>query len=142
LNSFIEVYQSALDLYGLIHCRYILTSRGLHKIKNKFLNAEFGYCPRVMCERQIVLPIAMSEDLSISRVKVFCPKCEEVYVPRNRFVDIDGAYFGCSLPNIFFQTFPELIPKEKPIKYTPKIYGFKIFGMEGSKYEKNKNLNI
>lgn len=93
MNSFIEVYQSALDLYGLIHCRYILTSRGLHKIKNKFLNAEFGYCPRVMCERQIVLPIAMSEDLSISRVKVFCPKCEEVYVPRNRFVDIDGAYF-------------------------------------------------
>ena len=104
-----------------------------------------------MCERQIVLPIAMSEDLSISRVKVFCPKCEEVYVPRNRFVDIDGAYFGCSLPNIFFQTFPELIPKEKPIKYTPKIYGFKIFGEKGSKYEnktidkskggKNKNKN-
>lgn len=125
MNSFIEVYQSALDLYGLIHCRYILTSRGLHKIKNKFLNAEFGYCPRVMCERQIVLPIAMSEDLSISRVKVFCPKCEEVYVPRNRFVDIDGAYFGCSLPNIFFQTFPELIPKEKPIKYTQKFMDLK-----------------
>ena len=97
-----EIYQSALDLYGLIHCRYILTSRGLHKMKNKFLNAEFGYCPRVLCERQIVLPIAMSEDLSISRVKVFCPKCEDVYVPRNRFVDIDGAYFGCSFPSVFF----------------------------------------
>ena len=109
----------------------------MNKIKNKFLNAEFGYCPRVLCERQIVLPIAMSEDLSISRVKVFCPKCEEVYVPRNRFVDIDGAYFGCSLPSIFFQTFPDLIPKEKAVKYVPKIYGFKLFGMTGSKYEKN-----
>ena len=89
-------------------------------MKNKFLNAEFGYCPRILCERQIVLPIAMSEDLSISRVKVFCPKCEDVYVPRNRFVDIDGAYFGCSFPSIFFQTFPDLIPKEKPNKYIPR----------------------
>ena len=79
-------------------------------MKNKFLNAEFGYCPRVLCDRQIVLPIAMSEDLSISRVKVFCPKCEDVYVPRNRFVDIDGAYFGCSFPSVFFQTFPDPEP--------------------------------
>ena len=39
-------------------------------MKSKFLNAEFGYCPRVLCDRQIVLPIAMSEDLSISRVKI------------------------------------------------------------------------
>ena len=85
-------------------------------MKNKFLNAEFGYCPRVLCDRQIVLPIAMSEDLSISRVKVYCPKCEDVYVPRSRFVDIDGAYFGKSFPNIFFQTFPDLMPKEKMVR--------------------------
>ena len=50
-------------------------------MKHKFLNAEFGYCPRVLCDRQIVIPVAMSEDLSISRVKVYCPKCEDVYVP-------------------------------------------------------------
>ena len=98
-------------------------------MKNKFLNAEFGYCPRVLCERQIVLPIAMSEDLSISRVKVFCPRCEEVYVPRNRFVDIDGAYFGCSFPSIFFQTFPDLIPKDKAIRYQPKILNPNILGV-------------
>ena len=29
-------------------------------MKNKFLNAEFGYCPRVLCDRQIVLPIAIT----------------------------------------------------------------------------------
>ena len=91
-------------------------------MKNKFLNAEFGYCPRVLCDRQIVLPIAMSEDLSISRVKVYCPKCEDVYVPRSRFVDIDGAYFGKSFPNIFFQTFPDLLPKDKMVKYTLLIF--------------------
>ena len=106
-------------------------------MKNKFLNAEFGYCPRVKCERQIVLPVALSEDLSISRVKVFCPKCEEVYVPRGRFVDIDGAYFGCSFPGVFFQTYPNLLPKEKAVSYIPKIYGFKLYGLPGSKYVKN-----
>lgn len=30
--------------------------------------------------------------------------------------------------------FPELMPKG-PAKFVPKIYGFKIFGMRGSKYE-------
>ncbi len=110
-------------------------------MKNKFLNAEFGYCPRVLCDRQVVVPVAMSEDLSISRVKVYCPKCEDVYVPRNRFVDIDGAYFGKSFPNVFFQTFPDLLPKDKMVRYTPKIFGFKIFGMPGSKYEKIEEWN-
>ena len=67
--------------------------------------------------------------------QVYCPKCEEVYVPRIKFVDIDGAYFGCSFPHIFLQTFPELMPTNKPNKYIAKIYGFKIFGRKGSKYE-------
>ena len=51
-----------------------------------------------------------------------------------RFVDVDGAYFGCSFPHIFLQTFPDCIPKEKPEMYIPKIYGFTIFGKKGSKY--------
>jgi casein kinase II subunit beta len=72
-------------------------------MRAKYLNGVFGACPRVLCDRQLVLPVGMSEDLSISRVKVYCPKCEEVYVPRIKFVDIDGAYFGCSFPHIFFQ---------------------------------------
>ena len=73
----------------------------------------------------------MSQDLSISRVKVYCPKCLEVYIPRMRFVDVDGTYFGSSFPYIFLQTFPELKPGVTAIKYVPKIYGKK-----GSKYEK------
>ena len=124
-----------MDLYGLIHERYLLTSSGLHKMRSKFLNGIFGGCPRVLCERQLVIPVGLSEDLSISRVKIFCPRCMEVYVPRLKFVDIDGAYFGCSFPNVFFQTFPELLPTEKCVKYVPRIFGFKIVGMPGSKYE-------
>ena len=68
--NFLEIYQSAMDLYGLIHARFIITSHGLHSMRTKFINGIFGVCPRVLCERQLTLPIGMSEDLNISRVKV------------------------------------------------------------------------
>ena len=139
-HNFVDLYQSAMDLYGLIHARFILTQRGLQRMKDKFNKNVFGACPRILCDRQSVLPIGMSEDLSIARVKVYCPKCKEVYVPRMRFVDIDGAYFGCSFPHIFLQTFPDFIPKDNAIPYEPKIFGFKLFGKKGSKY-KGKQLN-
>jgi casein kinase II subunit beta len=139
-QNFLDLYQSAMDLYGLIHARFILTAKGLQMMKEKFIKNVFGACPRMLCDRQLVLPIGMSEELSISRVKVFCPKCKEVYIPRMRFVDVDGAYFGSSFPHIFLQTFPELKPKEKAIQYVPKIYGFKLFGKKGSKYEGQPNL--
>ena len=140
-----------MDLYGLIHQRYLLTKKGLLKMRTKYFYEVFGICPRVLCQNQPVLPIGLNEELSISRVKVYCPKCEDVYIPRFKFVDIDGAYFGKSFPFIFFQTFPELIPEKNKQLYVPKIYGFKIFGEKGSKYEnktidkskggKNKNKN-
>ena len=103
-------------------------------MRNKYLNGIFGVCQRVKCDRHLVLPIGLTEQLSISRVKTFCPICEEVYIPRIRFVDIDGAYFGTSFPHIFYQTFPELIPSEKFEPFKPKIYGFTICGMYGSKF--------
>ena len=58
-----------------------------------------------------------------------------MYVPKNKMIDIDGAYFGCSFPHIFFQTFQELLPQQKLLKFESKIYGFKIFGKKSSKYE-------
>ena len=42
----------------------------------------------------------MSEELRTSRVKVYCPKCEDVYIPKKKCPDVDGAYFGCSFPHI------------------------------------------
>lgn len=43
---------------------------GLSLMKEKYLLSKFGVCPRVLCERQTVLPIGMSEELRTSRVKV------------------------------------------------------------------------
>ena len=43
---------------------------------------------------------------------------------------LDGAFFGNS-----FMNYPDLKPKLKKEKvYIPKLYGFRIFGMIGSKY--------
>ena len=69
-------------------------------MREKYLTARFGKCPKVLCENQPVLPIGMSEELKISRVKVFCPRCEDVYIPKRKCQDIDGAYFGCSFPHV------------------------------------------
>lgn len=124
-----------MDLYGLIHARFIVSPKGLVVMREKFLNGMFGVCPRVLCAGQYVIPIGISEHLRHSRVKVFCPKCEDVYIPKKKCSDVDGAYFGCSFPHILLQTFPELNPKEKKVFYVPRIYGFKIYKKRGSKYE-------
>ena len=102
-QNFLEIYQSAMDLYGLIHARFILSPRGLAMMKEKFMLGNFGTCPRVLCERQNVLPIGVSEELSTSRVKVYCPRCQDIYIPRQKQLDIDGAYFGSSFPHVFLK---------------------------------------
>ena len=92
-----------MDLYGLIHARFILSPRGLAMMKEKYMLGSFGYCPRVLCERQNILPIGVSEELSTSRVKVYCPRCQDVYIPRQKQLDIDGAYFGTSFPHVLLK---------------------------------------
>ncbi len=125
---FLEIYQSAMDLYGLTHARFILSPRGLAMMREKFTLGTFGNCQRILCDRQLVLPIGLSEELSTSRVKTYCPKCQEVYVPRQKHLDIDGAYFGTSFANVLLKTYPDLYPKDGPLTYLPTIYGFKVFG--------------
>jgi len=136
-KKFLEIYQEAMDLYGLIHNRFIQSPKGLSMMREKYLNNVFGVCPRVLCGGQNVLPIGMSENLRHSRVKVYCPKCEDVYVPKKKCEDVDGAYFGTSFANIILQTYPDLIPKEQPVTFVPKIFGFKIHKKKGSKFYEN-----
>ena len=40
------------------------------------------------------------------------------------------------------QVYPELIPKAVENQYVPKVYGFKIYGRKGSKYEKKEEKAI
>ena len=133
--TYLSTYESAMDLYGLIHSRFILSPKGLAMMREKYLTGTFGVCPRVKCKRQYAMPIGSSHNLNESRVKIFCPRCQDVYVPKHGAIDIDGAYFGPGFPMALMQAYPELAVDEGPEKFVPKLYGFKIFGMRGSHYE-------
>ena len=134
-EQFLELNQEASDLYGLIHARYINTACGMAKVYHKFLSSLYGTCPRALCDRQKVLPVGLSDSLKVSRFKVYCPRCEEVYVPKFRSVNIDGAFFGTSFPHHFLKHYKQaVILPPKIYYYEPKIFGFKIVGKRGSKY--------
>ncbi len=81
-----ELVESAAEmLYGLIHVRYILTSRGMAAMFEKFKNCEFGRCPRVLCNGQPCLPIGTSDVPRQATVKIFCPKCCDIFYPRSKY---------------------------------------------------------
>lgn len=123
-----ELVESAAEmLYGLIHVRYILTSKGMTAMLEKYKNYDFGRCPRVYCCGQPCLPVGQSDIPRSSTVKIYCPKCEDIYYPRSKYQgNIDGAYFGTTFPHLFQMTYPHLKPQKATQSYVPRVFGFKI----------------
>lgn len=88
----------------------------------KFKNYDFGRCPRVYCCGQPCLPVGQSDIPRSSTVKIYCPKCEDIYYPRSKYqgsilllwsicasTEFNFFFFGV-LPLSFalFVGFPEL----------------------------------
>mmetsp|Transcript_12716 Transcript_12716/g.32940 ORF Transcript_12716/g.32940 Transcript_12716/m.32940 type:complete len:231 (-) Transcript_12716:960-1652(-) len=143
-----ELVESAAEmLYGLIHQRFILTSRGLSTMYEKFKNVDFGRCPRVLCGGAPSLPVGQADIPRTSTVKIFCPKCGDIYYPRSKLQgNIDGAYFGTTFPHLFLMQYNHLLHSAKTAsKYTPKIFGFKIhesaYHQPTKKSQKKKESN-
>jgi len=83
----------------------------------------------------------MTDKPRTSRVKVFCPRCEESYMPnrhissRSGNINLDGSFFGTSLPHIFLKHFSSaFVVPPKIYHFSPKIFGFQVFGKRGSKF--------
>ncbi|KAF3481499.1 casein kinase II subunit beta-2 [Arthroderma uncinatum] len=122
-----QIEKSARHLYGLVHARYIVTTRGLAKMLEKYKRADFGKCPRVMCDQHPLLPMGQSDLPGLKPVKLYCAKCEDIYNPKSsRHAAVDGAYFGSSFHNILFQVYPDLIPDKSRERYEPRVFGFKV----------------
>ncbi|CAE6472815.1 unnamed protein product [Rhizoctonia solani] len=112
LRQSVEV--SARLLYGLIHARWIVTSRGLSKMLEKYKKADFGRCPRVMCQSQPLLPCGLTDVPYEKAVKLYCPRCEDLYSPKSsRHGSIDGAYFGTTFPHMLLMGYPHMIPSKE-----------------------------
>ncbi|PSS24856.1 Casein kinase II subunit beta-4 [Actinidia chinensis var. chinensis] len=123
-----ELVESAAEmLYGLIHVRYILASKGMAAMLEKYKNYDFGRCPRVYCCGQPCLPVGQSDIPRSSTVKIYCPKCEDIYYPRSKYQgNIDGAYFGTTFPHLFLMTYGHLKPQKATQSYVPRVFGFKL----------------
>ncbi len=52
---------------------------------------------RVKVHKSFIL-LMQNKYLFIYLFKVYCPRCEDVYIPKKKCPDVDGAYFGCSFP--------------------------------------------
>ncbi|KAJ7807097.1 casein kinase II, regulatory subunit, partial [Mycena leptocephala] len=105
------VESSAEMLYGLVHQRYILGRAGQQAMVDKYESGIFGSCPRVYCVGCNVVPCGRSDLPGIDTVKLFCPNCNDIYVPpSSRFQGVDGAFFGTTFAHLFFQNYRESAP--------------------------------
>lgn len=139
-REYMEVYRDAGELYGLIHQRFAASPRGLTMLRDKFQASDFGTCQRVFCHNQSCLPIGLRDEPRQSTVRVFCPRCEQVYVPKNRHVaNLDGAFFGTSLPHMLLQAYPDLVPLDLPRAFEAKIFGFKVHDHRSVVLRKQEN---
>jgi len=123
-----ETSSASCELYGLIHARYIITTSGLEAMYHKYALREFGVCPRVHCRGQPVVPIGTRDDPKQDSLKIFCPRCQEIYSPpiQPGQRSLDGAYFGTTFANLFFMSYEHLIPDPPIDRYVPKVFGFSI----------------
>ncbi|KAJ3446075.1 casein kinase ii subunit beta [Anaeramoeba flamelloides] len=122
-----QVYAQTVLIYGLIHARYILTDEGMRKMERKYLQGVFGKCPNIFCKRQPCLPLGRSDQPHKSAVKLYCPKCREIYLPKQKYRIFDGAFFGTTFAHMILNVRPTLQPTSPPRKYIPKIFGFEIY---------------
>jgi casein kinase II subunit beta len=145
-------YDSAEDydgspetLYSIIHARYLCTKQGLEIMANRVMEEYYGVCPRWHCGNCAVAPCGVSDDVGVATVKLYCPRCNDIYDPPKASLliqecNIDGAAFGTTFATFLFETYKsQLVP---PLKisnddtehrvtrdygvYTLKVYGFKV----------------
>ena len=104
---------------GVPYCNLTVVISGRTNFNNgqleKYKKADFGRCPRVLCHSHPLLPIGLTDTAYEKAVKLYCPRCEDLYSPKSsRHGSIDGAYFGTTFPHILFMVYPTMVPMKAP----------------------------
>ncbi|KAG9389813.1 Casein kinase II regulatory subunit [Carpediemonas membranifera] len=129
-----EAAENAKLLYGMIHARYITTTHGLGRMREKYTKGIFGTCMRCSCAKTGLLPVGANDQPGVTSVKFFCPTCQDVYHPTVKaHTTIDGAFFGTTFPHLFMFQHTALHSAVNPRPYVPKIFGFAIYDEKWSK---------
>lgn len=67
------------------------------------------------------LYLGLSDIPGEAMVKIYCPKCIDVYNPKSsRHHHTDGAYFGTGFPHMLFMVHPEYRPKRPTNQFVPR----------------------
>lgn len=114
--SFAYIEKSAALLFGLIHARFILTTKGLGLLQQKVSSQFYAKgCPNALCDYSFILPCALTDTPNLHTVKLFCARCNELYhPPRSSYLNnIDGAFFGTSVASLFFMAYPQMLPPSR-----------------------------
>lgn len=73
----------------------------------------------MLCYGQYLLPVGLSDIPYQKAVKLYCPRCEDIYSPKStRHGSIDGAYFGSTFPHMLFMVHPQMVPAKSPVQNT------------------------
>ena len=83
-----------------------------------------------------MLPVGQSDILREASVKVFCPKCEDIYYPRSgKHKSLDGAFWGTTFPHLFCLCNAALFAS---VTKAAHVYMPKIYGMQKKKKKHNR----
>ncbi|KAA6389232.1 MAG: putative casein kinase II subunit beta [Streblomastix strix] len=113
------IEKQAEILYGLIHSRFINTTRGLRLMYSKYERGDFGKCPRFFCQNEKALPAAEYDSQGRGQLKQYCPRCEKLFLPGTKLHRDNGLDQQPGQP-----------PNQRrgpPQKYIPRPYGFRLF---------------
>ena len=116
------VERDALDIYGLVHARYLLTEAGMQKMIKKRNQGKFPKCPRLLCKKCTCVPVGIDKDTT---VKMFCPNCTDVYDCKD--YELEGRYFGKEWVHMLMKKHPEIVENERAEMYEPRVYGYRVY---------------
>jgi len=88
---------SAEFFYGILHARWATTAMGIKQYREKWYNGYFGVCQKLKCGSNLI-PIGPDPDPGISKVKLYCYRCNDLFHCENS--TLDSAYFGPNLPQM------------------------------------------